>query len=281
MHSVRVYWAKQKRFLVRYLQPTGHHRSGMSCSLLIHNESVKLIWAQAPHYDIKVNDTETIFFYCGAPGSCNQYGMVGVINPTKEKTLEIQKEFASNSTLQLVPGEPFPSETLKPIASATATPPPGSSNDGSSGQNNGSQSSKQESSGLGAGAIAGIAIGAAAVLVIGAGIIYLCGRRGGFERAYQKGQHPADGHHSMAEARYHDPKSPGQHTVTTFAGSERDPYRVSAQTPLTGHFAGTPPPPGSPGLNGFGAYQPPIAPNQHYDAASQHQQQQQQQQHGY
>jgi hypothetical protein len=34
-----------------------------------------------PSYTIRVNDTEPIFYYCTAPGSCIGYGMVGVINP--------------------------------------------------------------------------------------------------------------------------------------------------------------------------------------------------------
>jgi len=202
--------------------------------------------------------------------------MVGVINPTQDMTLAVQKEFAANSTLQLVPGEPFPSETLKTTSTPTPTATP--NNDGQTGGSTTDPTKDSASSGLGAGAIAGIAIGAAAVLVIGAGVIYLCGRRGGFERAYHKGLQPGGpgGPHSgmppmAAAGMYHDPKSPGQHTVSTFPGSEHD-YRFSAQTqpPLGGHFTGTPPPPNSPGLNGFGAYQPSVAHNQQYDNASQH-----------
>lgn len=239
----------------------------------------QVITVPAPHYDVRVNDTDPIFFYCGAPGSCNQYGMVGVVNPTSDKTLEIQKAWAANSSLQLVPGDPWPSEVAKPTSTPTGASTPSETNGGSSGQSGGSTDSKQDSggSGLGAGAIAGIAIGGAAVLVIGAALIYLCGRRGGLDTAYRKGLGPHQSlppgaiNPGMAEARYHDPKSPGQHTVATFPGSERDPYRFSAQTaqtPLAGHFTGTPPPPGSPGLNGFGIYQPSVGPNSHYDGGN-------------
>jgi hypothetical protein len=237
----------------------------------------QVITVPPPHYDVLVNDTEPIFFYCGAPGSCNQYSMVGVVNPTDEMTLDTQKAFAANSSLQLVPGEPFPSETLKPTNTPTSTPQPGGGNGGAGGS---SQDASKDSSnsGLGAGAIAGIAIGAAAVLVIGAGIIYLCGRRGGFERAHRKGLQPIGPHGSippgainggMVENRYMGPASPGQHTVASFPGTERDPYRFSGQTttPLAGHFTGTPPPPHSPGMNGF---YPSGAPSQQFDNASQH-----------
>jgi hypothetical protein len=34
-----------------------------------------------PKYLVRVNDTEPIFFYCSAPGSCIDWQMVGVINP--------------------------------------------------------------------------------------------------------------------------------------------------------------------------------------------------------
>ncbi|KAK0632307.1 hypothetical protein B0T14DRAFT_573791 [Immersiella caudata] len=239
--------------------------------------SPQVISVPPPNYDVPVNDTDPIFFYCGAPGSCNQYSMVGVVNPTKEMTLDIQKAYAANSSHQLVPGEPFPSETLKPTNTPTSTPPTGGN--GETGGSSQDASKGSGNSSLGAGAIAGIAIGAAAVLVMGAGIIYLCGRRGGFERAHRKGIQPIGPHGSMApgainggmvENRYMGPTSPGQHTVASFPGAERDPYRFSGQTttPLAGHFTGTPPPPNSPGLNGF--YQSSVAPSQHFDNASQH-----------
>jgi len=34
-----------------------------------------------PKWRVLINDTNPIFFYCSAPGSCINYGMVGVINP--------------------------------------------------------------------------------------------------------------------------------------------------------------------------------------------------------
>lgn len=34
-----------------------------------------------PSWSIRINDTNPIFFYCTAPGSCINYSMVGVINP--------------------------------------------------------------------------------------------------------------------------------------------------------------------------------------------------------
>ena len=233
---------------------------------------VVLTGLQPPYYEVRVNDTDPIFFYCGAPGSCNQYGMVGVVNPTSEMTLDIQKAYAANSTLQFVPGEPFPSETLSPTTTPTSTPTPGSGTTG--GQNDSAESSNSGGSSLSAGAIAGIAIGGAAVLILGAGLIYMCGRRGGSEWAFRKslqGGHMPPGaiNGGMAEARFHDPKSPGQQTMASFPNGDRDPYRFSAQTvqaPLTGQYPGTPPPPLSPGMHGYGAYSSPVAPSTHYSS---------------
>lgn len=196
--------------------------------------------------------------------------MVGVVNPTKDKTLAIQKEYAANSTIQLLPGEPWPSEVASnPSDPKSAVP----------GANTGTDTpptaSSGGSSGLSTGAIAGIAIGGAAVILLGAALIYLCGRRGGFERAYRK-THSAPGiiPGGNIENKYNDPKSPG---ATTMA-STYDPYRSSTQpsshlgyggvagaphSPGMPGYAGTPPPPHSPGMPGYGAH-PAPGPHGYY-----------------
>nr|CDP23324.1 Putative protein of unknown function [Podospora anserina S mat+] len=96
----------------------------------------------------------------------------------------------------LEPGEPFPTESAKngPMAS----PVPSGDNDNDNG-----------GGGLTPGAIAGIAIGAAAVVVLAAVLLYLCGRRGGFDKAYRKSFAGAGRGNSMAEAASYNPKSPG------------------------------------------------------------------------
>lgn len=201
-----------------------------------------------------VNDTEPIFFYCGAPGSCKEYSMVGVVNPTKDKTLAIQKEYAANSTIQLLPGDPWPSETAsQPSDPKSAVPGAGTDTSPTSSPS----SSSSSSSSLGAGAIAGIAIGAAAVVLLGAALIYLCGRRGGFERAYRK-THSAPGiiPGGMIENKYNDPKSPG---ATTMASSY-DPYRSSTQPSQHLGYGGTPGAPHSPGMAGYAGAPPPHSP---------------------
>lgn len=37
--------------------------------------------SDGPKFRVRVNDTEPIFYYCSAPGSCITHGMLGVINP--------------------------------------------------------------------------------------------------------------------------------------------------------------------------------------------------------
>ncbi|CAN8099634.1 unnamed protein product [Discula destructiva] len=182
-----------------------------------------------PTFQVRVNDTEPIFFYCAAPTSCTGHQMIGVINPNATFTYDIQLAYAQNATFQMKPGDPFPSESAE-TGSATSTPTASSSPSPSSSSNS--------SSHLGAGAIAGIAIGGAAVLILAVALIYMCGRRGGMTRAFHHGP-------VMQEARYANgpigpgPKSPGQETFTTAysAAPSSDPY-VHLHMQQAGHYGG-------------------------------------------
>ncbi|KAK4105823.1 hypothetical protein N658DRAFT_134873 [Parathielavia hyrcaniae] len=165
----------------------------------------QVVSSNPPNYQIHVNDTEPIFFYCAAPYSCSIYHMIGVINPNSTHSFSAQMAYAENVTYQLAPGEPFPSETPipTPTPSSGSNPYPGSGDDGGDGGGGG---------GLSPGAIAGIAIGSAAVLILAAALIYLCGRRGGFERAYRKCGLPG------ARAAASAPGPPGADMVPDMAG---------------------------------------------------------------
>ncbi|KAL0939203.1 extracellular serine-rich protein [Colletotrichum truncatum] len=146
-------------------------------------QPVKAITNDMPRYRVRVNDTDPIFFYCGAPGSCYKEKMIGVINEVKRPapllciasvlTLDGQLDAALPLTTQILPGEPFPTES-DPAKGGNVI-------------NNFHHS-------LSGGAIAGIVIGCAAFLLFGGLIVYLCGRRGGFDRAYRRATmayHPA------------------------------------------------------------------------------------------
>ncbi|KAK3695100.1 hypothetical protein B0T22DRAFT_93477 [Podospora appendiculata] len=204
----------------------------------------QVISSDPPHFDVTVNDTQPIFFYCSAPNSCDKEHMIGVVNPNATQTFDQQMKYALDTQFQLAPGDPFPSEGATPTPSASST---SNSNDNGGGTH------------LSAGAIAGIAIGAAAVVVLTAALIYLCGRRGGFDKAYRKSVQPGiapppvpppmnEGSHYAGSI---GPKSPGQATFASYAvsGSDNnDPYRTAQSPPLNGYYNGTPPPMGSPGF---------------------------------
>ncbi|KAF1990915.1 hypothetical protein K402DRAFT_389816 [Aulographum hederae CBS 113979] len=137
-----------------------------------------------PKYQVRVNNTDPIFFYCSAPGSCINYAMVGVINPNATTSLEQHKQAARDSAYMLQPGEAFPAEADPSSAnpSATATSAGSAASSTSSGApaptGSGSSDAQEGSShhGLSTGAIAGIAIGGAAVLLLAAAVFFMMGR---------------------------------------------------------------------------------------------------------
>lgn len=116
--------------------------------------------------------------------------MIGVINENETQTLDIQMQYVLNATMQLNPGDGFPTEgtssssTATPTSTPVATSPPSvtTSPDSPSAQDNDEPHHSQ----LSAGAIAGIAIGGAAVLAMVGALLFLCGRRGGLNLGYRK-----------------------------------------------------------------------------------------------
>ncbi|KAF5023643.1 hypothetical protein F66182_4312 [Fusarium sp. NRRL 66182] len=147
-------------------------------------EKVEAITDDGPRYRVRVNDTDPIWFYCGAPGSCVRYHMMGVVNPTKNETLDDWQERAKDVDFQLRPGDPWPTEEDFPSATADPGASDEESTDDSGSDSDGGGGGKK---GLSTGAIAGIAVGGAAVLLLAGALLYLCGRRGGFDKAYRKG----------------------------------------------------------------------------------------------
>jgi hypothetical protein len=197
---------------------------------------------QGPTFEVRVNDTAPIWFYCAAPGSCIDNWMIGVINPNATQTLEVQTAYTKNTTTQMVPGDPLPSETAAGTAGATST----------SGSSSGSGSHAQSSPPLSAGAIAGIAIGGAVVLLIAATLLYLCGRRGGLDKAYNRQSRHTMPPPPVSEMKYNaGAKSPGQETFATTTYSvtpSNDPYQhhhersTSQGVPGYSALNGSPPP---------------------------------------
>ncbi|CBX90842.1 hypothetical protein LEMA_P058760.1 [Plenodomus lingam JN3] len=124
---------------------------------------VSAVLDDPPSYSVRVNDTNPIFFYCSAPGSCINYGMVGAVNPSEDQDIEQQHQKAKDSTYMLNPGESFPAEG-EPDAGY------GGINGTGAGDGGGTvaDTKANSKSSLSPGAIAGIVIGGIAVLVLAA-----------------------------------------------------------------------------------------------------------------
>lgn len=153
---------------------------------------------EQPEWLLTVNNTDPIFFYCSAPGSCINSHMVGAINPNASYTLAAQKAALAKVKYQLSPGEATPEE----YASSTGTGLGATSTPASS-------DSTHHGSSLSAGAIAGIAIGGAALLIGIIALVWFCGRKGGIEKGYRKSTAANPPTASMMESNYNgQPKSP-------------------------------------------------------------------------
>ncbi|KAH7411652.1 hypothetical protein DE146DRAFT_627705 [Phaeosphaeria sp. MPI-PUGE-AT-0046c] len=66
--------------------------------------------AEVTRYNITINSTEPVFFYCAAKGSCTDELMVGAINPNATQTLQGQIDAAKTAKFQVQPGQPLPKE---------------------------------------------------------------------------------------------------------------------------------------------------------------------------
>ncbi len=178
------------------------------------------------------------------------------------ETFETQELFVQNATLQLTPGDPFPSET----AGTTSSPTSSATSSSTATNTAAAVASGSSSSSLSGGQIAGIAIGAAAVLVLAGALIYLCGRHSRADNlnrnnnnlnnrdTMNRNSFPVVG--SMVDAKFGSPRSPGQDTFRSNPHYSippgNDPHQMVGYTPpAVQQYAngGSPPPPISPGSN--------------------------------
>ncbi|RAL63162.1 hypothetical protein DID88_004242 [Monilinia fructigena] len=84
-----------------------------------------------PKFQVVVNDSNPIFFYCSAPGACHEDVMIGVVNANSTQTFTNQLAYAENSSIQFSPGENFPveassssSSTIRPTSITSPTQSP-------------------------------------------------------------------------------------------------------------------------------------------------------------
>ncbi|KAJ4344327.1 hypothetical protein N0V95_006159, partial [Ascochyta clinopodiicola] len=170
--------------------------------------------AEITHYNITINDTAPIFFYCAAPNSCIGELMVGAINPNSTQTLAAQIQAAKDADFQLAVGDPVPKEATStilngPTASSTGTHTPSSGG-----------------SHLSGGAIAGIVVGAVAFLVCCAALFFYVGRSKSLKEVIKRQDATAARNstpgpdmgympHDQQAPRYGSPAPPyGQHNAT-------------------------------------------------------------------
>lgn len=206
-------------------------RKGFSSEM----QKVQAITDDAPRFRVRVNDTNPFVFYCGAPGSCVKYHMMGIVNPSKNETLDGFLANAKDVDYQLRPGDPWPTEEGFPSPSSTSGP----SSDESSDDDDSSSNSGGHKKSLSTGAIAGIAVGGAAVLLLAGALLYLCGRRGGFDKAYRK---------SFRNSAIPPPPPVVENSIYSPHPSVADPWAAQK----------------SPGLmaSHYGQQSPPVSPHQ-------------------
>ncbi|KAK5163558.1 uncharacterized protein LTR77_010507 [Saxophila tyrrhenica] len=172
---------------------------------------VAQIQPDPPVWNLTINDTEPVFYYCGAPGSCIDWGMVGVINANASTSISTQIALARQADFQLLPGEPFPNEaqqasmaslaatatTASLTVTATAASESGSGHAHGHDQEDYDDRSDSSSSSLSTGAIAGIAVGAGIGGIADAALFFLMCRTRSLKRQLDQqqatAQHP---HHS-------------------------------------------------------------------------------------
>lgn len=118
------------------------------------------------HWNLTIDSTEPIFYYCAAPDSCKGKQMIGVINPNATQTLHDQQLAAARADYQLAPGDPVPNE-----ASSTFVSPPTVSSQADL------VSANKPPPKLSTASIAGITVGVIVFLTLCAGLVFFLIRK--------------------------------------------------------------------------------------------------------
>src|SRR5690242_18228234 len=214
-----------------------------------------------PKYSIRVNDTEPIFFYCSAPGSCITWGMVGGINMNSSMSIDRQRTLAMDSTYMLQPrgfpafsnsecltdlkpGEPFPPESPLPSTNPASSDSPSSS----SSSDLAPSTQKTSPGGLSTGTVVGIVIAAVSALLFGALLFFCWGRTKSLREAIER----KDGTVRRVDTRS---EQVAQHTPN--ASHAGFPFPAHAAGIIGGH-------PGSPNPGAFAHQHSPSMANGGY-----------------
>lgn len=192
-------------------------------------------------YNITINDTAPIFFYCAAPNSCTDKLMVGAINANETQTLVAQIQAAREADYQLAVGDPVPREASSTVQNG----PTGSALTSSSSSPGGSH--------LSGGVIAGIVVGAVAFLIICAALFFFVGRSKSLKDVIKRQDANANGRSSTPGPdmgympqdnqvpRYGSPAPPyGQHQVGDQypSGWQGSPQMQQGHMSMQSHMSG-------------------------------------------
>ncbi|PSS25345.1 hypothetical protein M430DRAFT_39447 [Amorphotheca resinae ATCC 22711] len=164
-------------------------------------QPVAVVLSNPPIFRLLINDTEPVFFYCSAPGACQQ-GMVGVINPNSSFTYQDQLAYALNTSISFSPLQYFPPEVAitrsTTATGATMTPTPV--------RTNSPPTAPTSKSSLSTGAIVGIVIAGIIVVLLAAALLYTCGRQKTLGEILRRSHTPAP--------NTYQPTTPGISEVT-------------------------------------------------------------------
>ncbi|KAK0827920.1 hypothetical protein LTR03_016758 [Friedmanniomyces endolithicus] len=80
-----------------------------------------IVDGQPQTWNLTVNTTSPVWWYCGAPGSCIGHAMVGVISPDSNTSLNTQIELSRQANYMLEPGQAVPQDALQSMSSLAAT----------------------------------------------------------------------------------------------------------------------------------------------------------------
>lgn len=133
-----------------------------------------------------------------------QNGMVGVINPTENQSIDKQVAAAKKAAYQLAPGESLPAEGSRPSSSATPSSSPSPS-----------PSTVAKHSSLSGGAIAGIVIGGIVLLAIAAALFYFMGRSKTYKDMFKASRGGSDQPGLSESGDRVGPWTPGPHGNVT------------------------------------------------------------------
>lgn len=188
--------------------------------------------ADITHFNITINSTEPIFYYCGAPNSCLKELMIGVINPNSTQTFAAQEQAARDSTFMVQPGQPIPKEGSASLSATGAAATATSTN---------TSAPAPHGVHLSGGAIAGIVIGAVAFLVLAAALFFYVGRT----KSLKEMMHRKDAtvtRTEPSEAGWNGsqhPGSPGFSPQPPFSPAQSEFYGQSGQLPPYGQHNAT------------------------------------------